>query len=208
MATRLRDRWKLKWLLSSLLLDLLHCHPICLRAKRSAGKRSTATCLDLQSPPFSTHSLFWLDLRSCCFVTFTSMKTMHSCPDNCVFTCFWVSRLISRENTIRLVASKCTKWKCQDWPLISRKKIRYQSQFIYANYLLIGGYRYVQTKLFAIIHHVFISLSLDLSLYFCLFHLMPPNTCALCHLQSALWVASPTPTCALPSWELWAQRAR
>ena len=61
---------------------------------------------------------------------------------------FWLSRLISRENTIRLFASKCTKWKCQDWPLISRKKIRYQSPLIYANYLLIGGYRYVQTKLF------------------------------------------------------------
>ena len=85
-----QDHWKLKGLLSSLLLDLLHCHPMYLRGKRSVGKPaqlgSTATCQDLQSPPISSHSLFWLDLCSCCFATLTPIRSMHSRPDKRAFT--------------------------------------------------------------------------------------------------------------------------
>ena len=107
-----QGHWKLKGLLSSLLLDLLHCHPMYLRGKRSVGKPaqlgSTATCQVLQSPPISSHSIFWLDLLSCCFATLTSMRSMHSCA-------FTLINLFSRylgsfhENTIRIAQNCCFK---------------------------------------------------------------------------------------------------
>ena len=115
----LKDNWKLKGLLSSLLLDLLHCHPMYLRGKRSVGKPaqlgSTATCQDLQSPPISSHSLFWLDLCSCCFATLTS------CLDKRAFTFFnFFSRYLGsfHENTIRIDQNCCFKVHVVEMPTL------------------------------------------------------------------------------------------
>ena len=113
-------------------------------------------------------------------------------------TCIYGFSLFSRylgsfhekipSESVRIVTSKCMKWKCQDW------KKGYQSPLIFANHLYKLEATGMSKPIVSLSFTICSFLCHYVSLYFCLFYKKLWSTFALCHLQSALWVASPTPT--------------
>ena len=104
-----------------------------------------------------------------------------------------------RSESIRIVTSKCMKWKCQDW------KKGYQSPLICANHL----YKLEATSM----SEPIVSLSFTIcwflchyvSLYFCLFYFVPSSSLCTVPLAKCTLSGLPYPHLRVRGTDLWAR---